>query len=88
MLAILKVEMEHLAKYIKVLYLFIIYFFKGVPSSDSVDVRFVLPFFDQFFPCIPKRIRKRLYFGVPFDKVRLSKMKVVHEVLGNNLFPP
>ncbi|VDI21872.1 solute carrier family 5 (sodium-dependent multivitamin transporter), member 6 [Mytilus galloprovincialis] len=76
------IEPEGLDKYYSISYLWInvlgqaftIFFgiivslIEGVPSSDSVDVRFVLPFFDQFFPCIPKRIRKRLYFGVPFDK--------------------
>ncbi|VDI24023.1 Hypothetical predicted protein [Mytilus galloprovincialis] len=41
---------------------------EGLPASDSIDVRFVLPFFDQLFPFIPKRIRTKLYLGVPFEK--------------------
>ncbi|XP_071164736.1 sodium-dependent multivitamin transporter-like [Mytilus edulis] len=41
---------------------------EGLPPSDSIDVRFVLPFFDQLFPFIPKQIRTKLYLGVPFEK--------------------
>ncbi|CAG2227538.1 SLC5A6 [Mytilus edulis] len=86
-------EPEGLDKYYSISYLWInvlgqaftIFFgiivslIEGVPSSESVDVRFVLPFFDQFFPCIPKRIRKRLYFGVPFDKREIMLEKFSKE---------
>lgn len=41
----------------------------GRPDPASVDVRYMLPFFDQFFPFLPKKLRKRLYCGVPFEKV-------------------
>uniref|UniRef100_K1RV70 Sodium-dependent multivitamin transporter n=1 Tax=Magallana gigas TaxID=29159 RepID=K1RV70_MAGGI len=44
----------------------------GRPDPASVDVRYMLPFFDQFFPFLPKNIRKRLYGGVPFEKVSYS----------------
>eukprot|EP00105_Crassostrea_gigas_P033865 XP_019918013.1 PREDICTED: sodium-coupled monocarboxylate transporter 1-like [Crassostrea gigas] len=50
----------------------------GRPDPASVDVRYMLPFFDQFFPFLPKNIRKRLYGGVPFEKREemLEKMNV------------
>lgn len=50
----------------------------GRPDPASVDVRYMLPFFDQFFPFLPKNIRKRLHGGVPFEKREemLEKMNV------------
>ncbi|KAK3095575.1 hypothetical protein FSP39_016251 [Pinctada imbricata] len=41
-------------------------------KPEEADVRFMLPFFDQFFPFLPKRLRRYLYFGVDFERVRFK----------------
>nr|XP_022343638.1 sodium-coupled monocarboxylate transporter 1-like isoform X1 [Crassostrea virginica] len=50
----------------------------GRPDPATVDVRYMLPFFDQFFPFLPQKIRKKLYGGVPFElrEEMLTKMNV------------
>ncbi|XP_069125718.1 sodium-coupled monocarboxylate transporter 1-like [Argopecten irradians] len=40
----------------------------GRPDPADVDVRYILPFFDHCFPCLPRAVRKRLYGGVKFDE--------------------
>ena len=47
----------------------LVFFYAGRPDPATVDVRYMLPFFDQFFPFLPQKIRKKLYGGVPFEKV-------------------
>ena len=49
---------------------------EGLPKSKDVDVRYVLPFFDQFFPFLPAKWRKRLYFGVKFEQ-RAELLKAI-----------
>ncbi|KAK3095118.1 hypothetical protein FSP39_010525 [Pinctada imbricata] len=44
-------------------------------NPEEADVRFMLPFFDQFFPFLPKKLRKKLYFGVDFTKVYCHAIK-------------
>ncbi|VDI30541.1 Hypothetical predicted protein, partial [Mytilus galloprovincialis] len=41
---------------------------EGLPKSKDIDVIYVLSFFDQFFPFLPKNLRTKLYLGVPFEK--------------------
>ncbi|XP_062598235.1 sodium-coupled monocarboxylate transporter 1-like [Saccostrea cucullata] len=51
----------------------------GRPDPATVDVRYVLPFFDQFFPFLPKKLRKKLYGGVPFEKREELIKKLLEE---------
>ncbi|XP_061171867.1 sodium-coupled monocarboxylate transporter 1-like [Saccostrea echinata] len=37
-------------------------------SDDKPDVRFMLPFFDVFMPFLPKSLKQKFYFGLPFHK--------------------
>ncbi|CAC5362972.1 SLC5A6 [Mytilus coruscus] len=41
---------------------------EGLPNSKEIDVKYVLSFFDQFFPFLPQKLRTKLYLGVPFEK--------------------
>ena len=38
-------------------------------NPKEADVRYMLPFFDQLFPFLPKNLRKILYLGVNFEQV-------------------
>ncbi|XP_069124749.1 sodium-coupled monocarboxylate transporter 1-like [Argopecten irradians] len=40
----------------------------GRPDPADVDVRYILPFFDHCFPCLPRTVRTRLYGGVKFHE--------------------
>ncbi|XP_061171925.1 sodium-coupled monocarboxylate transporter 1-like [Saccostrea echinata] len=58
----------------------------GRPDPATVDVRYVLPFFDQFFPFLPKKLRKKLYGGVPFEKREELIKKLEEEKKQENEF--
>ncbi|XP_060065377.1 sodium-coupled monocarboxylate transporter 1-like [Ylistrum balloti] len=40
----------------------------GRPDPVDVDVRYIIPFFDHCFPCLPRAVRAFLYGGVNFEE--------------------
>ncbi|XP_033761204.1 sodium-dependent multivitamin transporter-like [Pecten maximus] len=40
----------------------------GRPDPSEVDVKYMLPFFDYYVPCLPERLRKILHCGAVFKK--------------------
>ncbi|XP_060065378.1 sodium-coupled monocarboxylate transporter 1-like [Ylistrum balloti] len=55
----------------------------GRPDPVDVDVRYILPFFDHCFPCLPRAVRTFLYGGVRFED-RQTWLKVLdHKYLPN-----
>ena len=41
-------------------------------DPEEADVRYMLPFFDQLLPCLPRKLRKILYLGARFEQVKSS----------------
>ncbi|KAL5004656.1 hypothetical protein ScPMuIL_018112, partial [Solemya velum] len=48
----------------------------GAADPSKVDERYILPFFDQLFCCLPEKLRKRLRFGIDYQKKRSETIDV------------
>ncbi|CAI9723615.1 sodium-coupled monocarboxylate transporter 1-like [Octopus vulgaris] len=42
-------------------------FATGANNPEDIDPKYICPIFDVFCPCLPERIRKKLYFGVKHE---------------------
>ncbi|XP_069103875.1 sodium-dependent multivitamin transporter-like [Argopecten irradians] len=57
----------------------------GRPNPSEVDVKYLLPFFDYCFPCLPERLKNVLHCGADFGKSKMklerAEIKIESEIL-------
>ncbi len=54
----------------------------GAMDPKTIDPRLISPFFDRVLPCLPKSLRRRLYCGVPHDRVDEFSDEAIGELTG------